>query len=328
MKKVIAILLATVLTVFGVFAQDDNNDAEKKSLFSLALQTDFAYHPKAEFITGDTHYAPITGVYDGVEACTTLTAAYKLNTPLGEHWLVSDANVTFRGALELTPISLKQKLSIEFTPVPFLIFSAGGSIGWGWNIGPIEGLCEMNKATYEYEPISTISHPYYEAWGTVTFQFDTGALIPGDWSHVVLLASYTTIYFGIAGLESDSLYEWQCSKYQVRGLAYQAQCILGYQMPLPINLAGVMFKATGYYNGDAYGVYNDVFDGDFPEISISPLVQFKIGKKDNLICLFDFSSRRSFENKIEKESDILNTKVTGREWYFKRFAISWTHTFM
>ena len=89
-----------------------------------------------------------------------------------------------------------------------------------------------------------------------------------------------------------------------------------------------MFKASGYYDGSVYGEYDETFDGAFVTINLSPLLQFKCGDKDNLTWLFDFSNRRSFEKEIEKAGEAMKTKVTGREWYFNRFALSWTHTFM
>ena len=330
--KTIKLMICAILLLCSItaFADETNEEktAEDNSPFSLSLTTDFAYYPASKSIPGGTHFAPITGPYSGVEGCTTLNASYVIDTPLGKHWLVSGANVSFNGGLELTPISLRPKLSIAFTPVPFLIFSAGGSVGWGWNLLGIEGLCKMNKETYDYEALSTFNHPYYDVWGSVTFQFDTGALIPGDWSHVVMLASYSTAYSGLAGLSQDTVFEWQCGKNRVRGWAYNAQGVLGYQMPIPLSLAGIMFKASGYYDGSVYGEYDETFDGAFVTINISPLLQFKFGDKDNLTCLFDFSSRRSFEKEIEKAGEALKTKVTGREWYFNRFALSWTHTFM
>ena len=143
-----------------------------------------------------------------------------------------------------------------------------------------------------------------------------------------MLASYTTVYSGITGLEDKSVFEWQCAKYKVRGLAYEAQGVIGYQMPIALRLAGVMVSTAGYYDGAVYGNYDKTFDGDFAGISISPLAQFKFGKNDSLTCLFNFSSRRSYEKKVESDKEILNTKVTGREWYFKRIALSWSHKFM
>ena len=99
-------------------------------------------------------------------------------------------------------------------------------------------------------------------------------------------------------------------------------------MPIALRLAGVMSKFVGYYDGKVYGEFDKTFGGDFAEISISPVLQFTFSEKDDLSLLFDFSSRRSFGGKLNKESDMLYTPKIGREWFFKRFALSWTHRFM
>ena len=315
-----------VLFVITVISAQSLFGEEEKSPVSLYLQTNAAYYPASKCITGDTHFAPITGPYSGLEGSLTLGANYRINTPLGDNWLLSDANLVLGSALEATPISVKPNISLQFTPLPFIVFKAGASIGWGWNIGPIEGLCELNKTSCDYEAISTFNHPYYDAWASATFQFDTGALLPGDWTHVVILASYSVTYAGIAGLDSDSIYEWQCGKSQAAGLKYEAQGILGYQMPLALKLAGVMVKAGGHFDGADYGDFDETYDGDFTSVSISPVMQFQLGEKDELACLFDFSSRRSFNAEYEKEGESLYLTRTGREWYFLRFALSWTHT--
>lgn len=205
---------------------------------------------------------------------------------------------------------------------------AVASLGLGFNYLGLEGIAEYNLLTREYDTLSGITHPYYDLWASATFQFDTGALIPGDWTHVVLLASYTTVYTGVAGLTKSNIFEWQCSKYKACGLAYDAQIILAYQMPIALRLAGVMTKFVGYYDGKVYGEFDKTFDGDFAEISISPVFQFSFSEKDDLSLLFDFSSRRSFGEKLNKNSDMLYTQKTGREWFFKRLALSWTHRFM
>ncbi|MBQ5434257.1 MAG: hypothetical protein IIU30_12525, partial [Treponema sp.] len=86
--------------------------AEDHSPFSLQLQTDFAYYPKSDCITGESHFAPITSPYKSLEFRTVLNASYKLQAPLGGHWLLKDANLIFTGGLELSPVSVRPMVSI------------------------------------------------------------------------------------------------------------------------------------------------------------------------------------------------------------------------
>ena len=318
-KKTVIMALIVFLTSGALFAEEP----------SFSLSTVFGYYPASEMqigTSGSENFAPITGPYAGLDLSTTLDVQFKIDTPLGEHWLLNTANVLLIGSFELTPVSVRPKISAEFTPLPFFILRAGGSVGLGWNFPGIEGLCEFNTITRKYETLSTFEHPYYELWAGAALQFDTGALIPGDWSHVLMFGSFTAVYSGIARLNEKTVFEWQCSKGRVNGLAYEAQGVLAYQMPLVLKMAGVMVKSVGYFNGSVYGEFDVCFDGKFPTINISPVVQFEFGKKDQLVCFFEFSSRRSYEKKIENDADVLYNQVVGREWYFQRISLCWTHT--
>lgn len=325
MKKAIKVFLHIFFVFCGIqlFAQENKID----SLFSMRLTTDFAYYPKTEPESGGNHFAPLTGVYDHIECRTTFTADYMLLTPLGEHWLLKDANILFSGACELTPVSVRPQLSIGFQPFPFLVVKAGSSIGFGWNFMDFEGLCEFDAENHEYEKLSTFKHPYYEFWGQTMLMFDTGAVIPrkSDWNHVVMLASFTASYSGITGLGMYEPYEWQCTKNQFSGAKYEAMGLLAYQMPIALSRIGLMYSASGHFSGSDYGIFDNSYDGDFVTHSINPLLQLNLGKNDELFCLFCFSTRRSFDTERDKIEDELFMKTTGSEWYFRRIAISWTH---
>lgn len=324
MKKAIKVFLHIFFVFCGIqlFAQENKID----SLFSMRLTTDFAYYPKTEPESGGNHFAPLTGVYDHIECRTTFTANYMLLTPLGEHWLLKDANILFSGACELTPVSVRPQLSIGFQPFPFLVVKAGSSIGFGWNFMDFEGLCEFDAENHEYEKLSTFKHPYYEFWGQTMLMFDTGAVIPrkSDWNHVVMLASFTASYSGITGLGMYEPYEWQCTKNQFSGAKYEAMGLLAYQMPIALSRIGLMYSASGHFSGSDYGIFDNSYDGDFVTHSINPLLQLNLGKNDELFCLFCFSTRRSFDTERDKIEDELFMKTTGSEWYFRRIAISWT----
>ena len=333
-NKIFTMLIFSVMIFTSPFyAQEnngnlqDNNSQTEENLFRLNISSDFGYYPLSEMLPGENHFAPVTGPYGGVDLSTTITGSYKINTPLGQNILLSYANVLLSGGLEISPVSIRPKVTVDFSPIPLIIFSAGASFGWGWDLGSIQSLGKLNTVSYEYDKINAFSHPYYDLWAGITLQFDTGILFPGDWTHIVFVVSYQTVYSGLMGLSDNDIFMWQCSGCKARGAAYQFQAAVAYQIPLPLCFAGFMFKSAGYYDGSVYKNFDSTFDGDFAEITISPALKFQFGKKDDLTCLFDFSSRRSFESKINDTKDLLNTKVTGREWYFKRISINWTHWF-
>lgn len=302
---------------------------EKTSPLSVYLMTDLLYYPESKTQPGSsgTHFAGLTGAYSGFECRSQLFVDYMIKTPLGEHWLLKDANVVLTGAFELTPLSVRPQLALGFQPFPFLVFKGGGSIGFGWNMLGFEGLCALDEKSKKYEAVSTFSHPFYEVWAQGTLMFDTGALVPGDWNHLIMLASYKTFYSGIAGLGRHTPYGWQGDKNRVEGLQYEFCGILAYQMPLVLYRAGFMYTAYGHFDGSDYGDFDASYDGAFTQHSLAGLCQFKFAEKDELTCIAQFTTRRSFDKELDEAEDALFAQKVGTEWYFQRLIFSWSHKF-
>ncbi|HAK69140.1 MAG TPA: hypothetical protein DCM57_05715 [Treponema sp.] len=327
--KIITVILASLFTAMVPLAADG---LPENMAFSIGV--DFAYYPKSDHIagSGDT-FAPITGAYSGIEGRVTGNISYSLPTPLGESWLVKDANVVFNGKLELTPVSVKPGISVSFTPLPFLVFSAGFDVGTGWDLGTLfkGGMASLSTGTnpYEYNALPAFAHWFLKPWFQATFQFDTGAIFKGDWTHVVMQASYQAYYEGITGMADGEIWKWQLTGNKVNGWKQYINVVVAYQMPLVIKRAGILFEWDGYYspaayNTDRYGGY----DAAFMECSIGPLAQFEFNEHHNLTVLFGFSSRRRFSYYNPEISVMEPTwSASGREWYFKRLALSYTYKF-
>lgn len=321
-KSLLLGLAALSLFSFNLSAQDSDP-------LTFSISTDFAYYPKSDYIKGDSHFAPLTGAYSGLEGRVTGDMNYKINTPLGENWLLADANIVLGASLEVSPVSVRPGVSIEFTPLPFLVFSTGASIGTGWNLAGLQGMAYLdfdtkeNKLVYtDYTPFKTWFVKWY---GQGTFQFDTGAIIAGDWTHVQFMYTYQIYYEGLTSAKKDDIWMWQCSGNKANGWCNYQNIILAYQMPLVLSRIGVLTEFSGHYSDSDF--VNENYKGSFKSISISPLAQFTFGEHDSVSALLGFSSRRSFEE--EHEESIYEPALTysGREWFFNRIALSWTHTF-
>ena len=293
-----------------------------------SISTDFAYYPKSDYIAGDTHFAPLTGIFSGLEGRVKGDMDYKISTPLGEHWLLADANLVLGASFELTPVSVKPGVSIEFTPLPFLVFSTGAAIGTGWNLAGMQGLAYLTtddegKLTYnDYTPFNNWFVKWY-AQGT--FQFDTGAIVAGDWTHVQFMYTYQIYYERLTNTDNGDIWMWQCTKNKVNGWSNYQNIILAYQMPLVLSRVGILTEINGHYSDSDFP--RKEYKGSFKTIAISPLAQFTIGKHDSLSAILGFSSRRSFEEEHEESIVAPTLTYAGREWFFNRLALSWTHTF-
>lgn len=323
MKK--SVVAAAVFAMLAAAAYAEHG--AQKSRLSVSAAADFAYYPKSDYCPGGTHFAPLSGLYDRVEFRIVPAVGWTVPTPLGSHWLVRDAYVLLEGSVELTPVSVRPQISAGFQPLPFFVLKAGASLGVGWNIGEIEGLCKYDEESGTYETLSPFRHNYYDVWAQGIFMFDTGALVPGDWTHVVFVAKYQVAYKGITGLAGDAVYEWQCVKNQAAGLQYGAFFMLGYQIPRALKMVGVMAELSGHFDSGDYGRFGGNYGGDFMTADIQPFVQFALSGRDELTLLATISSRRSFRQAHGTPEEELLLDADGREWFFSRVALSYSRRF-
>ncbi len=348
LNKILAVLGTFALCVSPMIAQEADlpedaqvevveNNAEEVSVetkspltFSVNVQT--AYYPKSDYVAAaekETHYAPFTGAYSGLEGAITPQMDYVIPTPLGDNWLLNSANLKLSTYLQITPVTVKPGVSATWTPLPFLVFSTGGEAGTGWNVGNIftGGMGAYDASSNTYNADTPFANWFLKTWFQGTFQFDTGALIPGDWTHILMQYSYQAYYQNYTGAEAQQLWTWQCSGNRVDGWFQYMNAILAYQLPIPVlKLVGVMFESDGAYSDDVYS--NESYKGSFKELSLSPLMQFSFGKHSSLTALFHFKSRRAYSSDTYN-SDLPDSYKTtnGREWFFNRVAISYTYTF-
>lgn len=335
-RKIVLSLSAVVFVSSAAFSQEaEEAKSQKKNTFIWKFyeQTAGAYYFKSDYVSGGDHFAPITGLFNSFELKTTFNAECKIPAPLGKHFLLKDSNVRIKTAFELCPVTVRPLVSVSFTPLPFLVFSTGASIGTGWSAFGFKGLCKLDengkisKKSIEYENLTPFGNYYYDFWFSGLFQFDTGAIFPGDWTHAVMQASYTVSYVGVTGVDDGKIWLWQLVGNNCNGWRYTANFVLGYQMPLPLSMIAVNTDVYALFNSDDYGIYSISYNGDFTNVTISPMLKFDFSKKDSLFVLFEFKKRRSFEEEHSESKEEIFLTYSGAEWFFNRIAFSWTHIF-
>ena len=335
-RKIVLSLSAVVFVSSAAFSQEaEKGKNQKKNTFIWKFyeQTAGAYYFKSDYVSGGDHFAPITGLFNSFELKTTFNAECSIPAPLGKHFLLKDSNVRIKTAFELCPVTVRPLVSVSFTPLPFLVFSTGASIGTGWSAFGFKGLCKLDengkiiKKSIEYENLTPFGNYYYDFWFSGLFQFDTGAIFPGDWTHAVMQASYTVSYVGVTGVDDGKIWLWQLVRNNCNGWRYTANFVLGYQMPLPLSMIAVNTDVYALFNSDDYGIYSSRYNGDFTNVTISPMLKFDFSKKDSLFVLFEFKKRRSFEEEHSESKEEIFLTYSGAEWFFNRIAFSWTHVF-
>ena len=312
-------------------SMDEKTDEEKtneaNSPWTFWLVSDFAYHVKSAYETGDSHFSAVESPYRSVKARMRFEAEYSIPMLQKDNPLMEDNHLELKGSLEITPVSMLPQFSVTFCPAAMFEISAGIKTGTGWNLGSsTSGIAEYNFQSQKYEKLTPFASWYISPWASALLQFDLAALWPGEWHHVVAQAEYTVRYDKMTGTSSP-IWSWRTNPAMADGWMYNQFYIIGYQMPLVLSLVGVTAELEGHYNGRDYGPIADSYDGTFMSAVISPFLIFSITKNDEIYFVGNISARRSFaQSHKEEEEEPLLTK-TGREWYLDFFAVRWVHRF-
>jgi hypothetical protein len=142
-----------------------------------------------------------------------------------------------------------------------------------------------------------------------TFQFDFAAIFPDDWNHVVVQVYNEIQYYAYTNAKSDEFWYYQMDDgMNQNAFRYKFETVLGYAMPIFIDLVGVQFSGTlPFYNiktGDNVRAIGFSLDTAF-------LVNFNINKHLSIITLARFSN--GFTDPI--------TSAYEREWAFDRVQL-------
>lgn len=294
---------------------------------SFVLGVDAAYYPKTDKVAGDTHFAPLTGAYSAFELRGTGTYHYVIPVPFSNHPLLRGNTLTLSPAVELTPVSLSPKFDVAFSPIAFLVFYAGGRIGTGWDLAPmgVKGLAVFDENSKEYESVVPFASYMYQWYLEGLFQFDLAAVLPGEWNHVVTQTRYKFLYEGLwnAGGHQE-FWRWQGTAEKASGWQYQASVVVGYQMPLLLQLVGVQVEFEGYFDCHDFPDWAQQWEPTFMKVGISPVMNLQFNDKHSLMMQFRFRSRRSFSTEVQSDTHDFFSAYTGREWFFDRIGLSYT----
>ncbi len=300
--------------------------AEEERL-SLSLTTDIAYHPKTDYVASDgTHFAPTSGPFRIVKPRTTFTAEYKIPVLRGESPLFAGNHVTLTGSLMITPVSFSPQFSVTFSPAAFFDLEAGFTTGSGWNIGSLHGVREYNPATREYDSLTSFTGWYMRPYAAATIKFDLGALWPGDWHHIVGLATFAVGYEAMLGT-SRTIWEWQTFTDHADGWMYVQYYVLGYQMPIKLSMIALTFEFSGHFSASDYGAFADTYGGDYLFKEIGPMFEFTLNEKNIFYAGIFFTGQRGFKESHTDEEVEPSLTYTGTEWFWNYIAVRWVHKF-
>ena len=233
-----------------------------------------------------------------------LESDYSLKIPMlaGEGPLTSGNNLKLKALLGVSPVAATLALDAVLTPVAVMELSLGGSLGTGWDsIMNKKGLMISVDGTGA-ETSASLDGAYYNGRAGAAFQFDTAAIFPGDWTSVVLRSYHELSYQGFTFADGNDYWEYELSGYRKNGIFYRSESILGYQMPIMLNMVAVMLETGRYHLFDSTSTDSIVLD-------LSIIGNLAFTDNLNLTIIGQFGN---------KHTDDTTRAVTGGSWAFKR----------
>lgn len=223
-----------------------------------------------------------------------LTESVTIPLLVGKSSLTSGNNLQIKAAAEISPVSVNGTAEFRLTPIAFLQFVAGGSVGSGWNIPIANGLrkterIDAHDSEYTGGPLAGI---VWSAKGGALFQFDLAAVMPGDWHHVVFQTYHEAKYRALSSASSDESWLYESDSGENRnGWNYYGNYFLGYQMPIVLNTAGFLFEEDLYlFNTDGRSYWGD----NLPRLTFGPLLNFTVTKNLSIAALVQARTMRNF----------------------------------
>lgn len=331
-REIFLVMITALYTI--VFAQeriqnDEITGSKSSPSWSFSASVDAAYYPKSETDPSSAaHFAPISGIYKGIEGRIVGHAVYTIPIPFGEGALFRGNNISIDNSLELSPISIKPEVCVTFTPIACFNIGVGGEFGTAWNIMGFDGIQQYDKSKRDYDDLTPFASWYYQAYAQAMFGADTGFLFPGEWTHVIAGFIYKVKYEGMLnGGEGKHLWCYQESDNRVDGWQYHAAAAVMYQMPLILRYVGVLAEFKGHYMASDYPDWARAFNGDFMLVEITPMARLKFSESDSLTVMAGFKGRRSYKEKWKHSREEPFLTYQSREWIFNRIALSYKHDF-
>lgn len=242
--------------------------------------------------------------------------------------LMKDNHINFKIGGEISPITFGAVTGITWVPVAFMELYTEATIGSGWNIGNDLigiGINENKGGKTHLKPYILTNAVYSFSLGGA-LQFDLGAVIPHDWSHVVFRTDQYALYHAMSGVSPETSWIYKDDSGENRnGWKYQASYLIGYKMPIFLDLVALKIdteKKLYTSPKDApSGLDRKRWGEDLIYTTFGPIINFNIKKDYNILLLAQWKTDPVF--KSGGNEDFYQTRVldTDKKTYVRFYQI-------
>lgn len=314
---------------------------------------DFRYHQEGD--PGRKWGGGLFGT-NGIEG--KLFANFVMSAPFlaFDHFLLRNNNIAFGFKFGVSPVSISLGSEVTVTPIPFLLFTGGISIGTGYNIPIATGMARNNYSgeAVKGERMDILKEdsflgPFISNWVSVTFQFDIAAVMPERykrWTHVVMRAKAEMNHRMIANLSSDIpfVYENDWGENH-NGWYFYMDSMIGYKIPVVIDpvyeeLSKSQFIGAKKHNNfsiiagfmaniDKYNVTHNRMSpmdkkgwgSDFMHVIFGPMALFELPNNLFLVLMFNWKNGRVYTEETVGNADFYKREYDDWYVYFEKIGL-------
>lgn len=262
----------------------------------------------------------------GIETKVVVSHEEKFPFLQGKGLLTKDNFLLWKVFGEISPVSLNVGGEISLSPLAILVFSGGGKVGTGWTLLSFTGLALNPPTNTNHTQTPTpFGGAVVELWGKGAFQFDTGAVIPGEWSHILLYTEHVLDYRMLTSADDTTPWLYEADSGQnYNGWRYLTTSVIAYQMPLVLrNIGGLLSTTTRISHRQDSPLASSGWGSDYTEWVFGPLAYFE-GKHHSLTILLQWYTERQYSL---KEGHFTTWKYEKTDVKPYRIALSYAYRF-
>ncbi len=320
---------STYLNIAGAYYFDDNKGYSINNGLAPVSYSPILIPGTYSLPAGDEGRSLGSG-WGGAEAKAAVIHKMKVPFMQGTGAMTEGNNVLFQLKGEISPVSVNAAASATVTPIAFLNFQAGTSLGTGWNFfGLFNGLGLNTDGTGnpEEKPFPGVVS---KSWLSGTFQFDLGAVIPGEWTHIIMAATAKVEYKYFSGAETGEAWQFEADAGEnFNGLSYLGTYVLGYKLPFKVNTIAFLVETSQMTGDNAKMSSLDPIDwgSDFNQVTFGPLANIQLSDNSSLLLLLQFRTEKEFSANTLFNNYFRNREQIGTYIDFRRLALSYTRKF-
>jgi len=227
--------------------------------------------------------------------------------------LLENNSLVFKMGAEVSPVSINGTVDTVWTPIAFFQIVGGGSIGSAWNIPMGSGL-RINERSGAHDSDlhgNAFDGIVWSAKAGGVFKFDYAAIKPGLWHHIVFRTMQVAQYRELTSADKDDSWLYESDDGENRnGWNYYGNYFLGYQMPLIVDMVGVLVETEKFLYDTPGG---DIWGDDLMRWTFGPIANIGVNKKTSVALLVQWRTRRNYTDATENYDFYQDRVVTDSD---------------